>query len=336
MSRMVGSRRALLLRRRVFLVRRRASRVRTASASPPMRPRERYGVRATCRRRTASIAPPCAGNRLITASGSRRSDSWPGGLRQTRALGVRSQPLLSHSTCHTNVPSPEGRVSIIPEGDTKKVRLLSASHDRTPSELPKSAGSTPVAAGELVAFAWPAIVSLCAGVLVLLLGRGWAVPENATVSQVITTLVPGIAGIARYTQNPQAVTLIMASQWVFLPWYLAVWFYKLAPWDKQVRAATIRKSKTLRSPQRVLFVVAYVFLCFYILGELQVVDFATLLNSRFAYPPDKAALLVRPIYDSDVALLIYSWLSPFCEATILWAFANFTLNLPNYLGLHQR
>ena len=161
-------------------------------------------------------------------------------------------------------------------------------------------------------------------------------PTWATSSaSVVSWVAPGVSGIAQYSSNPAKVSIVIALQWLFLIWYLAVWFYRFAPWQARIRDATRKKAASLRAGQRGLFVIGYCVLFAYVLGDVQLIGFPTLLNGRFAASPDAAALVLRPIYRSSVALLIYAWASPFLEATILWMFANFTFNVSSYLGVRK-
>ena len=205
----------------------------------------------------------------------------------------------------------------------------SPAHSPTPS-----VNSTTASYSQLALFLWPAALSLVSGILLTAFEP--PLPESlASLSQALSVIIPGIGEIAKYTTRPSTAKLLMTCQWVFLFWYLGIWFGRIAPWKPNIRSATARKAATLRPGQRVVFVIGYLVLLAYLLGDLQLIGFPTLLNSKFAYPPASASLLLRPIYKSNAALLVYAWISPFCEATILWMIANFTINLPAYLGLRK-
>jgi hypothetical protein len=192
-----------------------------------------------------------------------------------------------------------------------------------------------VQASQLMVFLWPALSSLLIGFVLVALTP--TPPQWFTsLARLLSFLVPAIAAIPEYSADQSTASLLMTSEWVFVFWYLQVWFGKFAPWRSEIRAATRKKAAELRPGQRAFALFGYLVLLAYLLGDLQLINFPTFLNSRFAYPPDTASLLVRPIYGSNTALMLYAWISPFGEATILWIIANATVNLPSYLGLSKK
>ena len=192
-----------------------------------------------------------------------------------------------------------------------------------------------VGAAELRVFLWPALISLFIGLLSVDLSA--QMPHwLSSIPKGVALFVAGIRGIAEYSNQPASVVNIMGFQWMFCLWYLAIWFGRFAPWESRIRAGTIKKATSLRPVQRMWFVVGYLILLAYLSGDVGLIGFPTLLNSRFAYPPTVATPILRPIYTSNVALMMYAWISPFCEATILWMFVNATLNFLDYVGLRRQ
>lgn len=181
---------------------------------------------------------------------------------------------------------------------------------------------------------WPTGLSLLTGVLSLAFAAhpsGWLLylPNE------IAGLVSGIDGIAHSSEHPKAVVLIMGYQWVFLPWYAAVWFIIVSPLKRAVRTAMEAKASSLRPGQRILFVIAVLFLIAYVLGDFGVISFPTFLNAHWAYPLSRASMLLRPIYRSRTALMVYAWISPFCEAGLWYMLCNAIVNIRAFLGFRR-
>lgn len=187
---------------------------------------------------------------------------------------------------------------------------------------------------DLLVFLWPVLTSLLIGAITVGLS---AHPPRwlEFVPQKISRVIGGIAEIARHSRNPRGTTLIMGWQWAFLPWYVAIWFGRFAPWRTKIRAATRAKASSLRPRQRILVVVGLLFFSAYILGDLALIPFPTLVNSRWAYPATTADPLLLPIYKSSVFLMFYGWVSPFCETTLWWMFFSMAINVSYYLGIHR-
>jgi hypothetical protein len=148
----------------------------------------------------------------------------------------------------------------------------------------------------------------------------------------IAGLVSGIDGIAQSSEHPKVVVLIMGYQWAFLPWYAAVWFTTINPLKKTVRTAMEAKAASMRPGQRILFVIAVLCLIAYVLGDFGVISFPTFVNARWAYPLSGASLVLRPIYSSRVALMLYAWISPICEAGLWYMLCNAIVNIRAFLG----
>lgn len=201
----------------------------------------------------------------------------------------------------------------------------------------RAAASETISAGrpaDLLVFLWPMLTSLLIGVLTVGLSAHsprWLeyVPDK------IEGAIVGISEIARHSRNPRGTTLIMGWQWAFLPWYVAIWFGRFAPWRTEIRAATRAKASSLRPRQRVLAVVGLLYFLAYILGDLTLIPIPTLINSRWAYPTAVASPFLQPIYKSSVFLMFYGWISPVCETTVWWAFCSLAINLPYYLGIRR-
>lgn len=180
----------------------------------------------------------------------------------------------------------------------------------------------------------PMGVSLLIGVLSLVLSEhpsAWLLylPNR------IADLVSGIYGIARSSGHPEIVLLIMGYQWVFLPWYAAVWLIIINPFNKTVRIAIETKAASMRPGQRILFVIVVLYLIAYVLGDFGVISFPTFVNAHWAYPLSRATPVLRPIYSSRVALMLYAWLSPICEAGLWYMLCNAIVNIREFLGINH-
>ncbi len=187
---------------------------------------------------------------------------------------------------------------------------------------------------DLTLFLWPMAIGLLVGVLTVALA-GHAPQWLEYLPQRTATIVSGMDGIARSSEHPSEAILIMGYQWLFLPWYAAVWFIKFGPWKKAIRMTTAAKAATLRPGQRVLALIGELYLAAYALGDFGVIPVPTMINARWAYPWDAAVFFLRPIYHSNVLLMLYAWVSPVCESVVWWLLINFTLNILLYLGLHR-
>lgn len=187
---------------------------------------------------------------------------------------------------------------------------------------------------QLKALLWPMGLSLLIGMLTLALSAHpprWVLylPEG------MVGLVGGINGVAQSSESPTAVVLIMGYQWVFLPWYAAVWFIMVNPLNKATRTAMEAKAASLRPGQRILFVAGFLYLVAYVLGDFGVISFPTFFNARWAYPLSTASLFLHPIYRSRGALMLYAWISPMCEAGLWFMLCNAIVNFRAFLGFHR-
>lgn len=144
-------------------------------------------------------------------------------------------------------------------------------------------------------------------------------------------LVPSIEKISALSSYPVASATVLSVQWALLPLHLFAWFKAAPPWAPRVRNAVTRKAQQLKGSQRLLFLIGYLFLGMWLLGDLGVLDFPTLYNGKYAYPPSDSMPQLRMIYTSSIALTIYAWMSPLIEVVCLWMFVLFTVNFGRYI-----
>lgn len=148
----------------------------------------------------------------------------------------------------------------------------------------------------------------------------------------IPRLVPTVAAISRETSNPMASEIVLAIQWLFAPAYLFIWFHSLPPWSRRMRVTITNVSGTLTDSRRFIGVpFGILFLGAWLLGDANRIAFPTFYNGKYVYPPSHAVPQFRVIYESRVALVIYAWLGPFIEATIIWMFSMLVVNAKTYL-----
>lgn len=152
-------------------------------------------------------------------------------------------------------------------------------------------------------------------------------------AQLIAGAIRSVEGIARSSQHPSTVVLIMGWQWAFLPLYIGIWFTRLAPWSRGVQDRVGAKIRSSDKRTRRAMVFGCLFMAIYVLADVGLIPhFPTLFNAKWAYPSSHAALWVRPIYHSDFLLMIYAWLSPIIEVCIWWALIAYVPHLQRLLG----
>lgn len=161
--------------------------------------------------------------------------------------------------------------------------------------------------------------------------NGQVSPTAVKLIDAISPLVPSLAMISAQTRNPKASQLVLGLQWALLPLHVFVWMYAAAPWSQRVRNSVKAKARRLTRFQKVLFVLGCVFLAAWALGNVGLVDFPTLYNGKYVYPPADSIPQLRLIYTSDIALTIYAWMSPVVETTCLWMLLLFSINFKVYL-----
>lgn len=150
-------------------------------------------------------------------------------------------------------------------------------------------------------------------------------------AQLIAGVVRSIDSIASSSQQPSTVVLIMGWQWAFTPFYIGIWFTKLAPWSRGVQDRIGAKLDASDKPTRRAMAVGCLVMALYVLADIRLIPyFPTLFNAKWAYPPSHAALWVLPIYHSNFLLMIYAWLSPIVEVCIWWALIAY---IPHLLRL---
>jgi hypothetical protein len=155
-------------------------------------------------------------------------------------------------------------------------------------------------------------------------------------AQLIAGAVRSIEGIARSSQQPSTVVLIMGWQWAFLPLYVGIWFSRLAPWSHGVRDRIEVRLRVIDKRTRRVMVLGCLFMAVYVLADIGLIPhFPTLFNAKWAYPPSHAALWLRPIYHSDFLLMIYAWFSPIAEVCIWWTLIAYFPHLHKLLGSAQ-
>jgi hypothetical protein len=69
----------------------------------------------------------------------------------------------------------------------------------------------------------------------------------------------------------------------------------------------------------------------WILGDLRLISFPTFYNGRLVYPLSEAVPQLTVIYVSRIALVVYAWIGPIAETTVIWMFLLLTLNAKTYL-----
>lgn len=154
-------------------------------------------------------------------------------------------------------------------------------------------------------------------------GYGWA--------DALAHWIPSAEHIAGYTSDPARARLIYGAQWLAFPVYLVLWFGGATPWSAHMRAAAAKKAATLSRAQRLVFVLAMLCLCIYLLGDFGVLSCPTFYRGQWAYPPQRAVLGIGLIYRSWTALGIYGAIATWCEACVWWVFVFFACNVRTYL-----
>ena len=150
-------------------------------------------------------------------------------------------------------------------------------------------------------------------------------------------LVPSAATISSETLNPLASEIVLAIQWLFAPAYLCIWFYCLPPWSRRMSVTISNASRTLTDSKRFIGVpIGILFFGAWLLGDANLIAFPTFYNGKYVYPLSHAVPQLKLIYESRVALVIYAWLGPLTEASIIWMFSVLVMNAKTYLAQQRR
>ena len=144
-------------------------------------------------------------------------------------------------------------------------------------------------------------------------------------------IVGSVRRIADSTADPALSEFVLCAQWLFAPFQLLAWMIFAPPWSARAREVARKKARNLKTGQKLVLFAFYVFMGAWLLGDFGVLDFPTLYNGGYVYPPDEAVPQLHVIYTSRAALTVYAWLSPLVEVIVLWAFVFLTLNLGTYL-----
>jgi hypothetical protein len=140
-------------------------------------------------------------------------------------------------------------------------------------------------------------------------------------------LVPSVGRLSGSMTDPEAGEVILSTQWLFAPIYIFFWFYCLPPWGPLMRASAQTKGRTLTDAQRwILLPLGFLVLCAWILGDIGVIGFPTLYNGKIVYPVEGGVMQLKYIYTSPIALALYAWFGPICEATVLWMLSHLVIN----------
>jgi len=95
-------------------------------------------------------------------------------------------------------------------------------------------------------------------------------------------------------------------------------------------------SRTLTDSKRFIgFPIGILFFGAWLLGDANVIGFPTFYNGKYVYPLSHAVPQLKLIYESRVAMIIYAWLGPLVEASIIWMFSMLVVNAKTYL-MQQR
>ena len=191
------------------------------------------------------------------------------------------------------------------------------------TEIPSAGSIRPIVVAVLLSIV-VAILSAWSAFAGLLPKIGTEIAWNFAV------LVPSTARISAATLDPNAAQIVLSAQWALFPVHLLSWFYAGLPWSRKVRRSAEIKARTLKGSQRVLFAVGYIFLGAWLLGDFGLIDFPTLYNGGYVYPPESAVPQLHIIYTSNFVLTVYAWMSPLMEVGCLWMFLLFTFNFRAY------
>lgn len=159
-------------------------------------------------------------------------------------------------------------------------------------------------------------LGICYGV------NGDFIDEHTSIKIFINTLsVPfsAIENISAVTPHPNISRLVLASQWIFFPFYLILLMAAHPPWGDISRKRIIininKKRKDGKIGQLwVLFLLSLFFIILIFLADFKVINFASFVTGSI-FSIDAWVLSFQR--KSMLGVVLVSWLSPLSEAT-LW------------------
>jgi hypothetical protein len=161
----------------------------------------------------------------------------------------------------------------------------------------------------------------------------WArIPQQfVSLIRAFSAYVPAVSRISSYLVPPDKGFVILGLQWLFVPWYVWVFFYRWAPRSTVMRESIATLAEKMSVRQRAFIVVAIVVLGVLLSGSLGLVSAPTFYNGLGAFPPADTIPVLKPIYTSTVALAIYATLSPLTETCMWWALCVLVANFRTYV-----
>ncbi|MFC4526326.1 hypothetical protein ISN76_19125 [Dyella halodurans] len=143
------------------------------------------------------------------------------------------------------------------------------------------------------------------------------------------SLIPVVRNAPEYSRFGATARFIMSVQWLFVPIYAWVLFVGYCPFSTPTRIAIHGWYKrTYVSHRELKLFVGGITLCLYLLGEIGVMKFPTLMNGGF-FPLDEGKASSRTfvgIMNSSIAMPLFAWFAPFATICVYWAILHYVVN----------
>lgn len=142
--------------------------------------------------------------------------------------------------------------------------------------------------------------------------------------------VPSIKRVSLNALDADRYALVLSSQWIFVPIYTFIMFFKYSPLSMNVRNRMIKSVRVTNRPNRFWLLIGISVLLLDIFGSFGIISSPSLYNG--GYIIDKNSPISHAFYSSNVILVIYAWASCITEVLYFWLLSLFIIHWQAFFG----